>query len=86
MYTKLGFNLDDSLIGEEGVCFDDFLHLPMSVTLNGDKFTQQYFVDMMVRSDFKQADVVDLAEYMIWGYPRRNPKMAGKVPPYKKKW
>ena len=78
MYTKLGFNLDDSLIGEEGVCFDDFLHLPMSVTLNGDKFTQQYFVDMMVRSDFKQADVVDPSGIYDLGLPKKESEDGGK--------
>ena len=78
MYTKLGFNLDDSLIGEEGVCFDDFLHLPMSVTLNGDKFTQQYFVDMMVRSDFKQADVVDPSGIYELGLPKKESEDGGK--------
>ena len=78
MYTKLGFNLDDSLIGKEGVCFDDFLHLPMSVTLNGDKFTQQYFVDMMVRSDFKQADVVDPSGIYDLGLPKKESEDGGK--------
>ena len=78
MYTKLGFNLDDSLIGEEGVCFDDFLHLPMSVTLNDDKFTQQYFVDMMVRSDFKQADVVDPTGIYDLGLPKKESEDGGK--------
>jgi len=78
MYTKLGFNLDDSLIGEEGVCFDDFLHLPMSVALNGDKFTQQYFVDMMVRSDFKQADVVDPTGIYDLGLPKKESEDGGK--------
>ena len=78
MYTKLGFNLDDSLIGKEGVCFDDFLHLPMSVTLNGDKFTQQYFVDMMVRSDFKQADVVDPSGIYDLGLHKKESEDGGK--------
>ena len=78
MYTKLGFNLDDSLIGEEGVCFFDILHLPMSVTLNGDKFTQQYFVDMMVRSDFKQADVVDPSGIYDLGLPKKESEDGGK--------
>ena len=71
MYTKLGFNLDDSLIGEEGECFFDYLHLPMSVMLNDDKFTQQYFVDMMVRSDFKQADVDDPSGIYELGLPKK---------------
>ena len=78
MYTKLGFNLDDSLMGEEGVCFFDILHLPMSVTLNGDKFTQQYFVDMMVRSDFKQADVVDPSGIYDLGLPKKESEDGGK--------
>ena len=78
MYTKLGFNLDDSLIGKEGVCFFDILHLPMSVTLNGDKFTQQYFVDMMVRSDFKQADVVDPSGIYDLGLPKKESEDGGK--------
>jgi hypothetical protein len=78
MYTKLGFNLDDSLIGEEGVCFFDILHLPMSVALNGDKFTQQYFVDMMVRSDFKQADVVDPTGIYDLGLPKKESEDGGK--------
>jgi hypothetical protein len=78
MYTKLGFNLDDSLMGEEGVCFFDILHLPMSVTLNSDKFTQQYFVDMMVRSDFKQADVVDPSGIYELGLPKKESEDGGK--------
>jgi len=78
MYTKLGFNLDDSLIGEEGECFFDYLHLPMSVTLNDDKFTQQYFVDMMVRSDFKQADVDDLTGIYELGLPKKESEDGGK--------
>ena len=78
MYTKLGFNLDDSLMEKEGVCFFDILHLPMSVTLNGDKFTQQYFVDMMVRSDFKQADVVDPTGIYDLGLPKKETEDGGK--------
>ena len=78
MYTKLGFNLDDSLMEKEGVCFFDILHLPMSVTLNGDKFTQQYFVDMMVRSDFKQADVVDPSGIYDLGLPKKESEDGGK--------
>ena len=78
MYTKLGFNLDDSLMEKEGVCFFDILHLPMSVTLNGDKFTQQYFVDMMVRSDFKQADVVDPTGIYDLGLPKKESEDGGK--------
>ena len=78
MYTKLGFNLDDSLIGEEGVCFFDYFHLPMSVTLNGNKFTQQYFVDMMVRSDFKQADVDDPTGIYELGLPKKESEDGGK--------
>jgi hypothetical protein len=78
MYTKLGFNLDDSLIGKEGECFFDYLHIPMSVILNDDKFTQQYFVDMMVRSDFKQADVNDPTEIYDLGLPKKESEDGGK--------
>jgi len=78
MYTKLGFNLDDSLIGKEGECFFDYLHIPMSVTLNDDKFTQQYFVDMMVRSDFKQADVDDPSGIYELGLPKKESEDGGK--------
>ena len=78
MYTKLGFNLDDSLIGKEGECFFDYLHLPMSVSLNGDKFTQQYFVNMMVRSDFKQADVDDPTGIYELGLPKKESEDGGK--------
>ena len=78
MYTKLGFNLDDSLIGEEGECFFDYLHIPMSVMLNDDKFTQQYFVDMMVRSDFKQADVNDPTGIYELGLPKKESEDGGK--------
>jgi hypothetical protein len=78
MYTKLGFNLDDSLIGKEGECFFDYLHIPMSVILNDDKFTQQYFVDMMVRSDFKQADVNDPTEIYDLGLPKKDTEDGGK--------
>jgi len=78
MYTKLGFNLDDSLIGGEGVCFFDYLHIPMSVTLNDNKFTQQYFVDMMVRSDFKQADVDDPSGIYELGLPKKESEDGGK--------
>jgi len=78
MYTKLGFNLDDSLIGKEGECFFDYLHIPMSVILTDDKFTQQYFVDMMVRSDFKQADVNDPAGIYELGLPKKDIEDGGK--------
>jgi hypothetical protein len=78
MYTKLGFNLDDSLIGQEGECFFDNLHLPMSVTLNGDKFTKQYFIDMMVRSDFKQANVIDPTGIYELGLPKKESEDGGK--------
>jgi hypothetical protein len=78
MYTKLGFNLDDSLIGQEGDCFFDNLHLPMSVTLNGDKFTKQYFIDMMVRSDFKQANVIDPTGIYELGLPKKESEDGGK--------
>ena len=78
MYTKLGFNLDDSLIGKEGECFFDYLHIPMSVTLNGNKFTQQYFVDMMVRADFKQADVNDPTGIYELGLPKKESEDGGK--------
>jgi hypothetical protein len=78
MYTKLGFNLDDSLIGKEGECFFDYLHIPMSVTLNDDKFTQQYFVDMMLRSDFKQADVNDPTGIYELGLPKKESEDGGK--------
>ena len=78
MYTKLGFNLDDSLIGKEGECFFDYLHLPMSVTLNDNKFTQQYFVDMMLRSDFKQVDVDDPSGIYELGLPKKDTEDGGK--------
>uniref|UniRef100_A0A6C0EYL4 Uncharacterized protein n=1 Tax=viral metagenome TaxID=1070528 RepID=A0A6C0EYL4_9ZZZZ len=78
MYTKLGFNLDDSLIGKEGECFFDYLHIPMSVMLNDDKFTQQYFVDMMLRSDFKQADVNDPTGIYELGLPKKESEDGGK--------
>ena len=78
MYTKLGFNLDDSLIGKEGECFFDYLHIPMSVILNDDKFTQQYFVDMMLRSDFKQADVDDPSGIYELGLPKKESEDGGK--------
>ena len=78
MYTKLGFNLDDSLIGKEGECFFDYLHIPMSVTLNDDKFTQQYFIDMMIRSDFKQADVDDPTGIYELGLPKKDTEDGGK--------
>jgi hypothetical protein len=78
MYTKLGFNLDDSLIGKEGECFFDYLHIPMSVMLTDDKFTQQYFVDMMVRSDFKQVDVDDPTGIYELGLPKKESEDGGK--------
>jgi hypothetical protein len=78
MYTKLGFNLDESLIGKEGECFFDYLHLPMSVTMNDDKFTQQYFIDMMVRSDFKQTDVDDPTGIYEIGLPKKESEDGGK--------
>jgi len=78
MYTKLGFNLDDSLIGKEDECFFDYLHIPMSVMLNDNKFTQQYFVDMMLRSDFKQADVNDPTGIYDLGLPKKETEDGGK--------
>lgn len=59
MYTKMGFNVDNSLIGDKyDYCFHDAAQLPMSVKLT-DKYTKQYIVNAMVRSDFKQTDVRD---------------------------
>ena len=50
----------------------------MSVTLNDDKFTQQYFIDMMIRSDFKQADVDDPTGIYELGLPKKDTEDGGK--------
>jgi hypothetical protein len=69
MYTKMGFNVDNSLIGDKyDYCFHDASQLPMSVKLT-DKYTKQYIVSAMVRSDFKQTDARDHTGIYELGLP-----------------
>jgi hypothetical protein len=69
MYTKMGFNVDNSLIGDKyDYCFHDAAQLPMSVKLT-DKYTKQYIVNAMVQSNFKQTDVRDNAGLYELGLP-----------------
>ena len=71
MYTKMGFNVDNSLIGDKyDYCFHDAAQLPMSVKLT-DKYTKQYIVNAMVRSDFKQTDVRDNTGIYDLGLPSK---------------
>lgn len=70
MYTKMGFNVDNSLIGgPESRCFHDAIQLPMSVKLN-EKYTKHHIVDAMTRSDFKPTGVNDPMGIYDLGLPR----------------
>lgn len=78
MYTKMGFNVDNSLIGgPNSRCFHDAIQLPMSVKLT-DKYTKQYIADAMVRPDFKQTDVNDPTGIYVLGMPRNESEDKGK--------
>ena len=69
MYTKLGFNVDNSLIGGDNTGFYDPMQMPMSLTIT-DKYTKQYIADMMVHSNFKQTDVNDPTNIYELGLPK----------------
>ena len=69
MYTKLGFNVDNSLIGDDNTGFYDPMQMPMSLNVT-DKYTKQYIADMIVRSNFKQTDVVDPTNIYDLGLPK----------------
>lgn len=66
LYTRMGFNVDNSLIGSN--CFHDAIQLPMSVKLT-DKYTKQYLVNAMVGANFKQTDVHDATGIYELGLP-----------------
>lgn len=75
VYTRLGFNVDNSLIGSN--CFHDAIQLPMSVKLT-DKYTKQYFVNAMVGANFKQTDVHDATGIYELGLPLKYSEDNGK--------
>ena len=66
MYTKMGFSVDNLLIGSK--CFYDAMQLPMSVKLT-DKYSKQYLINAMVGANFKQADVQDQTGIYELGLP-----------------
>lgn len=66
MYTRMGFNVDNSLIVDN--CFSDARQLPMSLKLT-DKYTKQYFVNAMVGAKFIQTDVHDATGIYELGPP-----------------
>jgi len=75
LYTRMGFNVDNSLIGSN--CFHDAIQLPMSVKLT-DKYTKQYFVNVMVGANFKQTDVHDATGIYELGLPLNDSEDKGK--------
>ena len=75
VYTRLGFNVDNSLIGDN--CFHDAIQLPMSVKLT-DKYSKQYFVNAMVGANFKQTDVRDASGIYELGLPLKYSEDKGK--------
>lgn len=75
MYTRMGFNVDNSLISDN--CFHDAQQLPMSVKLT-DKYTKQYIANAMVRADFKQVDVDDQIGIYELGLPLKYSEDKGK--------
>ena len=75
VYTRMGFNVDNSLIGSN--CFHDAIQLPMSVKLT-DKYTKPYFVNAMVGTNFKQIDVHDATGIYELGLPLNDSEDKGK--------
>ena len=75
VYTRLGFNVDNSLIGDN--CFHDAVQLPMSVKLT-DKYNKQYFVNAMVGTNFKQTDIHDATGIYELGLPLKYSEDKGK--------
>jgi hypothetical protein len=75
VYTRLGFNVDNSLIGDN--CFHDAIQLPMSVKLT-DKYSKQYFVNAMVGANFKQTDANDATGIYELGLPLKYSEDKGK--------
>lgn len=75
VYTRMGFNVDNSLISSN--CFYDATQLPMSVKLT-DKYTKQYIVNAMVGTHFKQVDVQDATGIYELGIPLNYSEDRGK--------
>lgn len=75
MYTKMGFNVDNSLIGN--YCFYDAVQMPMSLKLS-EKYTKQYIVNAITRPDFKQTDVRDSTGIYDMGLPLKESEDKGK--------
>jgi hypothetical protein len=75
VYTRMGFNVDNSLIGNN--CFHDAIQLPMSVKFT-DKYTKQYLVNAMVGANFKQSDVHDATGIYDMGLPLQYSEDRGK--------
>ena len=75
VYTRMGFNVDNSLVGSN--CYYDAIQLPMSVKLT-DKYTKQYIVNAMVGTNFKQTDVHDSTGIYELGLPLSYAEDKGK--------
>lgn len=75
VYTRMGFNVDNSLIGDN--CFHDAIQLPMSVKLT-DKYNKHYFVNAMVGANFKQTDAHDSTGIYELGLPLKYSEDKGK--------
>lgn len=75
VYTRMGFNVDNSLIGRN--CFHDAILLPMSVKLT-DKYSKQYLVNAMVGTNFKQTDLHDATGIYELGLPLKYSEDKGK--------
>jgi hypothetical protein len=75
VYTRMGFNVDNSLIGSN--CYYDAIQLPMSVKLT-DKYTKEYIVNAMVGVNFKQTDVHDSTGIYELGLPLNYAEDKGK--------
>lgn len=75
VYTRMGFNVDNSIIGDN--CFHDATQMPMSVKLT-DKYTKQYIVNAMVGVNFKQTDVDDATGIYELGLPLHYSEDKGK--------
>lgn len=75
VYTKMGFNVDNSLIGSN--CFHDATQMPMSVHLS-DKYSKHYIIHAMVGTNFKQTDVHDATGIYELGLPLQYSEDKGK--------
>jgi hypothetical protein len=75
LYSRMGFNVDNSLISNN--CFHDATQMPMSVKLT-EKYSKQYIVNAMVGANFKQTDVRDATGIYELGLPLHYSEDKGK--------